>query len=161
MKYQKLFKTGAILFTCLLTLSAYAQSNKEEVSIIQNLYGMEKKEVIRQVMDLTDIQASGFWPIYDEYETERKKLGADRIAIINDYINSYTTLTDAKADELINRVFKNDAALDKLQKTYYGKIKKVLSPLKAAQFTQVESYLQTAIRSAVSEELPFIGEFKK
>jgi len=160
MKHQKLFKVGAILFTCLLTFSAYAQS-KEEIEIVQGLYGMEKREVIKEVMDLTDIQASSFWPIYDAYETERKKLGADRIAIINDYINSYTTLTDTKADELMNRVFKNDAALDKLQKTYYGKIKKVLSPLKAAQFTQVESYLQTAIRSAISEELPFIGEFKK
>jgi hypothetical protein len=161
MNFQKSIKAGAILFLSFLATSSWAQSAKDEVSIIQSLYGMEKRDAIKEVMELNDIDASKFWPIYDAYEIERKKLGAERIDIISEYAANYTSLTDAKADELANRVFKNNLAFDKLEKTYYGKVKKALSPLKAAQFMQVESYLQNAIRYAVQDELPFIGEFKK
>ena len=48
-------------------------------------------------------KATAFWKLYDEYEAERKKLGQDFIAILQDYANNYENLDDKKADELVTR----------------------------------------------------------
>jgi hypothetical protein len=138
--------------------AAYAQAN-DDVQILQSIYGKEKRDVVTLMMNLNDADGAKFWPIYDAYEVERKKLGAERLAIIDEYAKNYSSLTDAKADELMARIFKNDLSVDKLHKSYYAKVKKAISPMKAAQFFQIEVYLQNQIRAAISDSLPFIGEF--
>jgi hypothetical protein len=49
-------------------------------------------------------------------------------------------------------------ANDKLQKTYYGKMKKSSGVKAAAQFLQIEAYLLSAVRATIMENIPFIGE---
>ena len=45
----------------------------EEVNVIQNLFGAQKKVVFEENMDLSGINADVFWKLYNEYEVERKK----------------------------------------------------------------------------------------
>jgi hypothetical protein len=51
--------------------------------------------------------------------------------------------------------------LDKLLDKYYKKIKKASVSKVAAQFFQLESYFLSEIRSAIMQEIPYIGEFDK
>jgi hypothetical protein len=99
--------------------------------------------------------------LYDEYSEKRKLLADDRISILNDYANQYVGLTDDQVKTLGSRYIKNEKAILKLQEKYYNKISKAVSPLKSMQFMQAEAYLQTTIRSAIQDEIPFIGEFEK
>jgi len=110
---------------------------------------------------LDSVQSKKFWPIYDAYEEERRKLGRDRFMVIDDYAKNYDKLTNPKADELVQKIMLNDEAYGKLQKKYYEQVKKATSALVGAQFLQFENYIQTAIRSEIQEEIPFIGEMKK
>src|SRR6185295_1775710 len=84
-----------------VSTTAFAQSTmKEDGDIIQGVYGKSKKELVMSFMYLTGTNADAFWKLYDEYETERKALGHQRVALIDDYAKHYETFTDAKADEL-------------------------------------------------------------
>jgi hypothetical protein len=150
-----------VAFTCALCLTANAQSLEDEIQIIHGLYGMEKQKAVEQAMNLSTAEAGVFWPLYDRYESERKKLGADRLTIIADYAANYVGLTGQKADDLAQRIFKNDIAFDKLHRKYFKTVKKQIGSLKAAQFMQIESYLQNNVRVAIANQLPFIGEIKK
>ena len=141
---------------CLLfVVKAFSQ---DEIATVQKEWGKSKKELVQSAMNLSDADAAKFWPLYDRYEKERQKLGRDRIILLTDYSDHFESLTNAKADELMTKIFKNELALTNLQQRYFISIKNGIGALKAAKFMQIESYINTSIRSAIQEELPFIGE---
>jgi hypothetical protein len=150
------------LFLVLLltaSVSSFAQSvAKEDVEIIQSVYGKSKADLVKNYMGLSGTQATDFIAVYDQYEAERKTLGEKKIQIINDYANNYASLTDEKADELAQANLKNNLDFDKLHSKYYSKCKKVIGAKNAAKFMQLEIYLQTTILSEIQNSIPFIGE---
>ncbi|MFD1602521.1 hypothetical protein ACFSJW_19720 [Flavobacterium artemisiae] len=155
-------KLSLILIMAAATFSSYAQSSfKEDVEVVQSLYGKSKSELVKQYMNLSDAQATAFAKVYDNYETERKALGQSKFQLINDYASSYETLTDAKADELVKGTLKNHIAYEKLYTKTYNQAKKAIGAINAAKFIQLEVYLQTIIRSEILEAIPFIGELDK
>lgn len=140
---------------------AFAQNADTEAALLQKYWGKGKKALVKQYMEFSDAESAAFWPVYDAYMEKRQALGNDRIKIIGDYARNYTNLTDDKAAELTQTLLTNDLKLTKLEKKYYKKFKKALSPLRASQFLQMERYLNTAIRSELQEAIPFIGELDR
>ena len=149
-----------LLFIAALFISTigFAQSNTEEIDLVQSLWGMEKKDIVSQFVKVDPAAKDAFWKLYDEYEMERKALGKERIALLNKYAENYMTLSDEKTDEIIGEMVSLGAKTDKLAATYYGKIKKAVAIKPAAQFFQIESYINSSLRAAILEEIPFIGE---
>jgi hypothetical protein len=149
-----------LLVIALLFVSAagFAQSNKEDVDFIQSIYGKEKKEIVAGFIKLEGAQKDAFWKLYDEYETQRKELGKQRISLLERYANGYATLDDATTDKLMQDMMALGIKTDKLMNSYYGKIKKASGVKAAAQFIQLESYLVSMVRATIFENIPFIGE---
>lgn len=148
-----------LLLTVAFSTAAFAQSSmKDDVDVVQSVYGKSKTELVSQYMALTETQVADFTKIYEAYEVERKKLGQEKIQLINQYATDYATLTDEKADAIAKGVLKNNEAYDKLYASYYGKVKKAIGAINAAKFIQLEVYLQTEIRSSLQNAIPFIGE---
>ncbi len=139
--------------------SSFAQTIDDEITMVQEAFGKDKKMIVEAFMDLPETMAPAFWTVYDEYETARLELGRERIKIINDYLETYSQLGEAEADALANRSLKNDVALTKLHSTYYKKFKKATSALYATKFLQIDTYIHNTIRNAMQQQLPFIGEF--
>lgn len=153
------FMTVIGLLLMLTASSAVAQSNLTELKIIQETLGLEKKVALANFMKLEESE-KGFWKIYDEYESKRKKLGSQRIEIIADYANNYANLSDEKLNELFKRTQAVKKAFDKLQETYFKKMKKEIGTSKAAQFWQLENYFNSIIQAKIYAQIPFIGEYK-
>lgn len=151
---KKLLTLAAI---CLSTV-AFAQSNKEDVDFIQSIYGKEKKSIVAEFIKLDDAQKDAFWKLYDEYETQRKELGKQRIALLEKYAANYGTMDDATTSKLIKDIAALGVKTDKLIATYHKKIEKVAGAKAAAQFYQLEAYFLSAIRVSILESIPFIGE---
>ena len=151
---KKLLVIGALF----MSFAGFAQSNKEDVDFIQSIYGKEKKAIVAEFINLEGAQKDAFWKLYDEYETQRKALGKQRISLLERYANSYMTLDDATTDKLVKDMVSLSAKNDKLIGTYYGKMKKASGVKAAAQFTQLEFYLLSVIRANIMENIPFIGE---
>src|SRR4030095_14997861 len=96
----------AILFLFCLAgvLSVKAQSNKEDVDLIQAAYGKEKKSIVSDFIKPTDpAKKQVFWSLYDEYETERKTLGKKRVALLERYANSYSKLDEKTTDDIMTQ----------------------------------------------------------
>lgn len=155
---KKTLLTSVLLF---LVSLGFAQSNKEEVDLVQSIFGMEKKAMVTQFIKLEGPQKDAFWAAYDEYETKRKELGKKRIDLLNKYAASYGTMDDAATDKIVNETISLQTATDKLIVTYYKKIKKAVGAKPAAQFYQFEGYVLSEIRAAIMENIPLIGEFDK
>jgi len=145
-----------------LFFSASAQLTTDDVNLIQSMYGKDKRDLMQEYLTFKDdAQATAFWKLYDSYEAERKKLGQDFIAILQDYANNYENLDDKKADELVTRSSANNIAYENLYSRYYKKMKPAVGALKASQFFQLEGYLRSAIKTTILDDIPFIGEIDR
>lgn len=140
--------------------TSFAQSNKEDIDFIQSIYGKEKKTIVAEFIKLEDGQKDAFWKVYDEYEVKRKELGQKRVALLERYANNYLNLDDAATSQIIKETAALGLQTDKLVSTYHKKLEKVAGAKAAAQFFQLESYFLSAIRTAIFESIPFIGELK-
>jgi hypothetical protein len=134
---------------------------QDDIQKIQEAWGKDKKELMRVGMGLSNADSVKFWPVYDKYEADRQKLGKERITVLNDYADNYSSMTNEKADEVITKLMKNDAATSQLLQQYYGKIKTALNAIEASKFVHIESYINATIRSALLESIPFLGELDK
>ena len=145
----------------LMFFSASAQMTQDDVNLIQAIYGKEKRDLVQEYMHLNDSSSASFWKLYDSYEIERKKLGQDYIRSMEEYGKNYEALDNAKADALVKNVSANNIAFENLYVKYYNKMKPVVGALKAAQFFQAEAYLKSVIKTAILDEIPFIGEIDR
>jgi hypothetical protein len=133
-----------------------AQQINDEIKLIQSAFGMEKRALVEQYMELP--ADSGFWPVYEAYELERRDLMKARILLINEYLEKLANLSEADADQLALKAMKNNASLVGLTAKHYKKIKGSIGAVNAAKFIQLENYVQNTILLAITESLPFIGE---
>lgn len=152
-------KLTLLLSVLLGSLSAFSQTNIEEIEFYQSLFGMEKKAIVSSFISLEGEASDAFWTQYDEYEIARKLNGQKRLELLSKYANSYLKLDDATSDALVSESMKITKEHSKLINKYYKRMKKAAGSKAAAQFFQLENYFHSAIRTSLMEEIPFIGEF--
>lgn len=153
-----------ILLTLVLAIGAvatYAQTYKEEVDMLQAMFGMEKKAMMAEFIQLEGTQKDAFWAIYDEYETKRKELGKKRIDLLDRYVSNYNAMDDVATDKLVMDMISLQGQNDKLIASYYPKVKKAAGTKTAAQFFQLEGYVLSKIRTELLENIPVIGQLEK
>jgi len=154
-------KRFILLFTALLFVGiASAQTNKEEIDLIQSVFGMEKKAMVDDFLKVDAAKSEAFWKIYDEYEVTRKELGVNRINMLEKYANNYKSMSPETADALLKDVITNATATDKLIVKYTDKVKKITDPVTAFKFYHIENYILTSIRTRILEEIPFVEKRK-
>lgn len=150
---KKLLLIIAVLFVASF---AKAQSNKEEVDLMQAAFGMDKKAVVMEFVHPSETQKDAFWKLYDEYETQRKVYGKERIALLDQYAEQYKTMTSEQADAWMKKVLDLQAKTDKLIVSYYNKVRKISDGIVATQFYQIENYILAGIRAQLLDEIPFL-----
>lgn len=157
---KKLF---GLILAALFTVSAFSQTDDvaEELKALQNAFGKDKAELVKQYMAVAPEKDADFWNVYDQYETARKNLGKMKAQLIMDYANSYSTLDDKKAAELLKKKADLQDEFTKLQRKFYPQFAKVLGGLQAAKFFQLEDYINNIINLGIQNNIPFIGEIDK
>lgn len=146
-----------------LTLAAgtFAQSNTEDVDLIQSLYGKEKKMIMSEFVTLDPATESVFWELYDAYEVERKALGKKRLANLDRYVKNYGKMDEATATSVIKEAMALGVATDKLVGKYHAKFVKSVGALPAAQFFQLEVLFLSETRVAILSNIPYIDDLRK
>ena len=107
-------------------------------------------------MPLTDSETQAFWPVYDQYTAELTKLGDQKYALIKEYAESYSTMTDAQADDWTKRLLKMDSDVVALRIKYQPSFRKILPPKKAALYGQVERQAQMMIDTSIAMQVPLV-----
>ena len=147
-------------------LASKASSKDSQASIDQSVALLRqdlrsgKKQAIAASLQLTDAEATRFWPVYDQYSAELSKLGDQRYALIKEYANGFGTLTDDQALSLITRSLSLDEQVAQLRSKYVPIVNQVLPGTKTATFFQLDRYLNTLIDLKVAGSIPVVQEQK-
>jgi hypothetical protein len=143
----------SILFISCISFNSIAQTNQDEVQLMQSLYGMEKRDIVAEFIELSDSQQKEFWLLYDEYEIKRQEIGKERFRLLTSYVNDYGEVKPENADNFMKKVIPLRIKSDKLIDNYYKKVKTKTDPIVAMQFYQIENYLFDAIKMELLEEI--------
>lgn len=150
-----------VIMATLCTTGLFAQSNKEEIDLLQAAIGMDKKAAFAQFIVLEGTQKDAFWTLYDEYEVQRKEQGKKRIILLQKYVDGYEKMGDVETEQALKDMISMQQTNDKLIATYANKMKKGAGVKAAAQFFQLETYMASVVRATILENIPFIGKLDK
>jgi hypothetical protein len=94
--------------------------------------------------------------VYRNYENELSAMGDKRIALIKDYAANYNTMTNVKAEELIQGTFDFQDGRAKIQKKYAKEFGKILPATTVARFFQTERFITGLVDLQIMAELPLV-----
>ena len=116
----------------------------------------KKATLIADRMKFTDREASAFWPVYRQYETELAAINDKKVSIMKDYMNRHQSMTDKEAKQLAENVFDVDQKTLDLRTKCFGALEKVLPGKTIVRWLQLERRLQLLVDAQLSKDLPVI-----
>ena len=117
----------------------------------------KRKQVVAANMTLTPDEATRFWPLYDQYTAEVRKINDLRWAMVKDYAANSGRMTDEQAKDYVEKSAKIDADLISLRLKYIPQFEKLLTPKKAVQFYQIDRRLDLLINLQLASLVPVIN----
>jgi hypothetical protein len=129
---------------------------REDLGLTSDVIQVKRKAIVALNLQLTDSESQAFWPVYDEYWAERKKLSDRAVALISDYAKHYVyeSLTNEKAEEMIREFLAIQKDRVKLKEKYVKKFKKAIPETKLLRYFQIENKLDLIVDSEVSAQIP-------
>lgn len=119
-----------------------------------------KISMLNREMKLTSAEAEKFWPIYQKYETELNGVNDRRVALIRQFVTLHATnaLTNQNANELANSFLQVVQDRLNLWKKYHGEVSSALSPMRGAQFLQLEHQISLLVDINIASEMPLVNQ---
>jgi hypothetical protein len=158
---KKIITLIAFAFIASVGFAQDATDVQAEFKALQDAFGKDKAELVKQYMAIPAEKDAAFWSVYDQYETARKAIGKSKAELIADYAKSYADLDDKKATELLKRKADLQDEVTKLQRKFAPQFSKVLGGVQTAKFFQLEDYINNIINLGIQNNIPFIGEIDK
>jgi hypothetical protein len=158
---------AALLAACaLVPVRSMAADDTDDVraslEILRSDVNGAKIATLNQVMQLTGPEADRFWPVYRKYEKELAAVGDRKLALIREFGAAHFggALDDRKAADLAARWLKNNQERLNLWKKYHKRISRAVSPIRAAQFLQIEHQLSLFIDLSIASGMPAVSSPK-
>jgi Spy/CpxP family protein refolding chaperone len=129
-------------------------SVKADEQVVLQQVMTDKRAVYARNLELTDSESRAFWPVYDEYEGKAKKLNDEFLALVDDYAAKFGSITDADATAMLKKKMQIEKDREALKQAYTRKVAKVLPPVKALRYAQIETRLDNMIRREVYGLIP-------
>lgn len=130
--------------------------NDKDVALLRQNLQAESKKIVEKNMQLSDAEAAAFWPLYNQYTAEVRKVNDTRFGLVKDYARIYKTMTADEADNLTRLLAQADQEIITLRLQYLPKFEQVLPGTKAALFMQLDRRLDSLFNVQIASQLPAI-----
>lgn len=132
------------------------QANDAQIQLMREDIRSERKKIVAASMPLTADEATKFWPLYDRYIGETIKVNDVRYALIKEYAQNYSNITEVQADSFIKRWVALDRDNTQLRLKYIPEFETVISHRKTALFFQIDRRLNLMIDLQLSSQVPLL-----
>ncbi|MDJ0849392.1 MAG: hypothetical protein QNK04_13545 [Myxococcota bacterium] len=133
-----------------------AGSDEATLEILASTIQANRKALVAVNLDLTDEEASAFWPLYDRYQKELGETGRRLVDVIGEYGKGFGKLSDDEAQDLVQRYLAVDRDRNELRRRYLGPFSKVLPGKKVMRFYQVEHKMDAVLRYEMAAQIPVV-----
>lgn len=142
-----------ILFT--ISISAQDDSKERHGDRKDKKQKMEKRMESKKIgyitdeLDLTASEAQSFWPIYNEFQKEKKALRAESKSMKS----MKGEFNDAEAADLLSKVFDREQRELDLKKKYYKKLESSISKAKVAKLYILEKRFRAEVFNSIKKRM--------
>lgn len=154
---MKSLKIIAVLVAALCMAAAFAQNAlADDMQILLDKIKADKKLVVATEMQLTESEAMGFWPVYEQYQNELFLIRTRTAKLIEDYADAYEKMTGDTAKKLLDESVTIEALGLKLRQAYLPKFRKVLPEVKVARYYQIENKINAILIYELAKKIPLV-----
>jgi hypothetical protein len=161
-----------LLFSCCVLALVFTAANSMAVAQKETTTGVEsvkdlnllrrdlraeKKQLIVLNVPLTELEATKFWPVYDQYIADITKVYDDFYGSVKDFAAKQKSITDAESSAFLKRWANAQVQIAQTRQRYIPIFEEVIPARKAAIFMQVDRRLYALIDLQVVSETPLLG----
>ena len=130
----------------------------DNMQILREKVKADKKLLVATNMQLTESEAKGFWPVYEDYQKDLATINQRIARLIESYAADYraNTLTDEKAKKLIDELVAIEQSEAGLKTSSVPKLRKVLPEKKVARYLQIENKIRAAVKYELAAGVPLV-----
>lgn len=126
-------------------------SSDEDIQLLKSDVRSQKKQIVAANMDLTDVEAEKFWPVYDRYAAAMGKVYDTKIALIQEYLENYQTMSGDQAESYLRRRAALEQDLMQVRLNYLPEFRKVLTGRETVRFYQIDWRLDLMINLQLAQ----------
>jgi hypothetical protein len=90
-------------------------------------------------LNLTAADAEKFWPVYNDYQSQRNQLQLEKIKLNRNFNQNESTLSDKQLEEMGDKYVDCIVQESNLAVAFHKKLKEVLPPVKVILYYQAEN----------------------
>ena len=130
----------------------------DNMQILREKLKADKKLIVAANMELTESEAKGFWPVYEQYQNDLAAINQRIVKLIESYAADYRAkiLTDEKAKKLIDEMVAIEQAEAGLKASYVPKLSEVLPEKKVARYLQIENKIRAVVKYEIADGVPLV-----
>jgi hypothetical protein len=148
-----------ILTVVVLTLAAapaVPQDVAQSLELGREAVDKQKRIVVAGSLPLSDEEADAFWPLFDQFQKELKKIDQRSDRLIAEYSAQYATLAGARAKTMINEALQIEEDRIKLKRRWLKRMEHVLPPRLLARYFQIENKFQAVVAADLAQQIPLL-----
>jgi len=126
----------------------------EDIGLLRQDIRAMKMQVIGENMSLSDTEAEKFWPIYKHYADDLHEVNNAKYALLNQYAETWSTMTDHEALIYVRHWMEVDAEAQALRLKYVPVVSQALPGKKAATFFQLDRRLSMMVDLQLFSQIP-------
>jgi hypothetical protein len=159
---MRVLQIGVLLLAFLFVGTVQAQEAAQmNMDILKEKIKADKKLIVATNMNLTDVEAKTFWPLYDGYQKELEQINQRLITTIKGYADAYNAgkgeISDDQAKKLLAEALAIEGSEVKLRQLYAAKLGKVLPGTKVVRYLQIENKIRAIVKFELAAQIPLVS----
>jgi len=142
-----------------LALSAALGSSQdvaETLELSREVVDRQKRIIVAGSLPLSAEQADAFWPLFDRFQAELKKIDAREDRLVADYSAQYARLSDDQARAMLDEALGIDEDRVKLIREWVNRMEKALPPRLLVRYFQLENKFQAIVAADLARQIPLV-----
>ena len=140
------------LLSLLLVMTSAPVIAEQSAEITEAL--QQKKLLVLDNLKLSNEDEIAFLPVYNAFQKDKLNVNREKAALLESFAENYNALTNAKAQEILEKWFVTDQEMLDLKKSYIPKFQKVLSKKQTMRYYQIENKLEALVNRDMVEAIP-------
>ena len=149
----------AVIVSAVLALvasPALAQGVQESLELSREVIDQQKRVIVAGSLPLSDKEADAFWPLFDQFQKELKKLDGRSDRLIASYTAEYATLSGDRARAMLDEALGIDEDRAKLKRQWVKRMAQALPPRHLVRYFQLENKFQAVVAADLARQIPLV-----
>jgi hypothetical protein len=149
----------AATLTVALALAASpvaTQDVAQSLELSREVVDQQKRMIVAGSLPLSDKEADAFWPLFDAFQKELKKIDGREDRLVAAYSAEYASLSGERARTMLDQALQIDEDRLKLTRRWVKRMTAVLPPRLLVRYFQLENKFQAIVAADLARQIPLV-----